>query len=241
MPNVHLILQGKGGVGKSFAASTLAQYKQSKGESVLCIDTDPVNSTFLGYKALEVTRLNILENDEINSRSFDKLIELIAPLRHDVIVDNGASSFVPLSYYLITNEVPELLESLGHQLVIHTVITGGQALLDTANGFAHLCSQFTSNTSFVVWLNPFWGSIQLEGKEFEEMNVYLSNRDRVTAIVRIPDLKKETYGYDLEEILKSRLTFTEALARKDLTIMTRQRLTIIQRELFSELSKAVVL
>ena len=49
-----MILQGKGGVGKSFIAATIAQYKASKGQKPLCIDTDPVNSTFHGYKALTV-------------------------------------------------------------------------------------------------------------------------------------------------------------------------------------------
>ena len=48
----------------------------------------------------------------------------------DVIIDNGASSFVPLSHYLISNQVPALLQDMGHELVVHTVVTGGQALVD---------------------------------------------------------------------------------------------------------------
>ena len=71
MAKIHMLLQGKGGVGKSFIAATLAQYKESKGQKPLCIDTDPVNATFHGYKALDVQRLQIMENDEINPRSFD--------------------------------------------------------------------------------------------------------------------------------------------------------------------------
>ena len=45
MGTVHLILQGKGGVGKSFIAALLAQYLQEKGVAVRCFDADPVNST----------------------------------------------------------------------------------------------------------------------------------------------------------------------------------------------------
>ena len=45
MSNVHIVLQGKGGVGKSLAASMLAQYLTKRGESPLCIDTDPINAT----------------------------------------------------------------------------------------------------------------------------------------------------------------------------------------------------
>lgn len=44
MAKIHMVLQGKGGVGKSFIATVIAQYKRSKGQQPLCIDTDPVNA-----------------------------------------------------------------------------------------------------------------------------------------------------------------------------------------------------
>lgn len=241
MANIHMILQGKGGVGKSFIAATLAQYKASKGQKPLCIDTDPINATFHGYKALGVRRLQIMQGDEINPRNFDTLVELIAPSKDDVIIDNGASSFVPLAHYLISNQVPTLLVEIGHTLVVHTVVTGGQALLDTISGFAQLISQFPAETLFVVWLNPYWGPIEHEGKSFEQLKAYNANKSRVSAIVQIPTLKEETYGRDLSDMLKDRLTFDEALAMESLTIMTRQRLKIIKGQLFSQLEAAAVL
>lgn len=236
-----MILQGKGGVGKSFIAATLAQYKASKGQKSLCIDTDPINATFTGYKALNVTRLHIMDGDEINPRNFDNLVELIAPSTDDVIIDNGASSFVPLSHYLISNQVPALLQEMGHELVIHTVITGGQALLDTVSGFGQLVSQFPSEVLFAVWLNPYWGLIEHEGKSFEQMKAYMTNKARVSAIIKIPTLKEETYGRDLSDMLQKRLTFDEALATESLTIMTRQRLKIVKGQLFAQLDSASVL
>src|SRR4051795_6729771 len=98
MAKIHMILQGKGGVGKSVIAALLAQYIAGNGKKPLCIDTDPVNATFHGYKELDVHRLQIMEGDEINPRHFDALVEMIAPTRDDAIIDNGASSFVPLSH-----------------------------------------------------------------------------------------------------------------------------------------------
>jgi CobQ/CobB/MinD/ParA nucleotide binding domain len=241
MAKIHMILQGKGGVGKSVIAAMVAQYKVSKGQKPLCIDTDPVNATFVGYKALGVKRLEIMEAEEINPRSFDSLIEMIATAKDDVIIDNGASSFVPLSHFLISNQVPALLVEMGHELVIHTVITGGQALLDTVSGFSQLATQFPAEALFVVWLNPYWGPIEHEGKSFEQMKAYTANKARVSAIVQIPNLKKETYGRDLSEMLQDRLTFDEALALGSLTIMTRQRLKIIKGQLFDQLDSATVL
>jgi hypothetical protein len=241
MAKIHIILQGKGGVGKSFIASTLAQYKESQAHKPLCIDTDPVNATFYGYKGLDVKQLKIMEADEINPRSFDALVEMIASATDDVIIDNGASSFVPLSHFLISNQVPALLAEMGHELVVHTVITGGQALIDTVSGFSQIVSQFPSEALFVVWLNPYWGPIEHDGKSFEQMKAYTANKGRVSAIIQIPALKKETYGRDLSEMLQERLTFDEALALSSLTIMTRQRLKIIKGQLFGQLDNATVL
>lgn len=241
MAKIHMVLQGKGGVGKSMIAATIAQYKAASGHTPLCIDTDPVNATFEGYKALNVRRLNILEGDEINTRNFDALVELIASTKDDVIIDNGASSFVPLSHYLISNEVPAVLKDMGHELVVHTVITGGQALLDTVNGFAQLASQFPAECLFAVWLNPYWGPIEHEGKGFEQMKAYTANKGRVSAIIRVPQLKEETYGRDFAEMLQARLTFDEALAMDSLTIMSRQRLKIVKTQLFGQIENAAVL
>ena len=241
MTNIHMVLQGKGGVGKSMIAATIAQFKMSKGQRPLCIDTDPVNATFEGYKALDVHRLNIMDGDEINTRNFDALIELIATSEVDVIIDNGASSFVPLSHYIISNQVPTLLQEMGHRLVIHTVITGGQALLDTVSGFAQLVSQFPDECLFTVWLNPYWGAIEDQGKGFEQMKAYTANKGRVSAIIKIPQLKEETYGRDFAEMLQARLTFDEALDKESLTIMSRQRLKIVRTQLFGLLEMAAVL
>lgn len=241
MATIHLILQGKGGVGKSMIAALIAQYQLTKGKRPLCIDTDPVNASFQAYQSLKVHRLTIIQGDEIDPRSFDQLVELVAKAKEDVVIDNGASSFVPLSAYVITNQVPTLLRDMGHQLVVHTVVTGGQALSDTVHGFAQLVKQFPTDVQFVVWLNPYWGPIELEGKSFEQMKAYTTHKDRVSAIVRLPDLKKETFGRDLSDMLQNHLTFDEALASSSMTIMARQRLSIIKKQLFEQFSAVPVL
>lgn len=241
MAKAHLILQGRGGVGKTLVAVMLTQALASVGRDPTSIDTDPVNATFSGYAALNVQRLEIMEDDEINPRSFDRLVEMIDGAKGDVVIDNGASSFVPLSHFLISNAVPALLTEMGHQLVVHVVIAGAQSLLDTIHGFAQLAKQFPLDAAFVVWLNPYYGPIEHEGKGFEQMKAYVANKDRVAAIVRLPVLKKETYGRDLADMLQARLTFDEALARDSLTIMTRQRLKIIRDQVFGQIASAAVI
>lgn len=232
MSDVHMVLQGKGGVGKSVTAALIAQYMLKKEKKPICIDTDPVNATFHNYGALDVKHLGIMEGDEINSRKFDQLIEIIAESENPVIIDNGASSFVPLAHYLISNGVPNMLKEMGHELVIHTVITGGQAMDDTMKGFAQLIAQFPDEARFVVWLNPFWGPIERDGKGFEDFMVYRANKGRISAIVRIPDLKEQTFGRDFSNMLQKKLTFDEALKLPAFSIMSRQRLKMVRDKLF---------
>ena len=242
MPNIHMVLQGKGGVGKSFIATIIAQYKIHQGRSPLCLDIDPVNSTFTGFKALNVQHINVMENDEINPRHFDKVMETIAISNIDFIVDSGASSFVPLCHYLRSQHVPVLLQEMQYQLVIHTVVTGGQAFMDTINGFAHLAEQFAASAApFVVWLNSYWGPVEHDGKSFEQLKAYKDYKDHVAAFMRMPTFKRETYGCDLSTMLQQRLTFAEALALPTYTLMMRQRLKIIRDQLYAQLAHVALL
>lgn len=139
------------------------------------------------------------------------------------------------------DQVPALLADMGHKILVHTIITGGQALLDTLHNFAQLVGQFPAETRFVVWLNPYWGPIEDGGKSFEQMRTYATHKDRVAAIVQIPAWQEATFGRGLGEMLQERLTFDEALAMDSRTIMTRQRLKIIQRQLYGQLDNAMVL
>ena len=75
MAIINMVLQGKGGVGKSYVASILTQYLLDRDQSVACFDTDPVNATFSAYKNINVARLEVMSGDNVNSRNFDSLIE----------------------------------------------------------------------------------------------------------------------------------------------------------------------
>ena len=71
MATINMILQGKGGVGKSLVASILTQHFLESGKDVCCVDTDPVNATFAGYQKFNVTALDIMNDNDIDSRRFD--------------------------------------------------------------------------------------------------------------------------------------------------------------------------
>lgn len=240
MSNVHIVLQGKGGVGKSLAASFLAQFLLSRGETPLCIDTDPTNATFAGFKAFNAKKIALLENGDINSRNFDAMMELVASAKDSVVIDSGASTYTPLSSYMFDNTVPAVIADLGHTLVLHVLVVGGQSLVDTVAGFASIAEAFPG-VAIVVWLNPYHGPIEHEGKSFEQMKAYRELKDRVAAIVTLPDLKRETFGADIRDMLADRKTFEEAKDDAALPLMQRHRLGRFRDAVFGELTKAAII
>ena len=235
---IHLTLQGKGGVGKSLVASVLAQYLRGRGSEVRCIDTDPVNRTFAQYTALEADRLNLRdEHNRIEQRAFDSLMDrFLTEENATFVVDNGASTFLPLWHYLLENSALDYLRQNGRKVYVHTVITGGQALLDTLNGF-HELAQTTVERNIVVWVNEYFGRVEAEGKKFSEMAAYRENSDKVCGAVVFSKRNQDTFGRDVEEMIAAKLTFQEAISAAKLPIMAKQRLKIVQRDLFEQLDR----
>jgi hypothetical protein len=232
------MLQGKGGVGKSLVATILAQYFSDKGVAPICIDTDPVNQTFAAYKALKATYLPVRakESSRINERNFDALIGQITSKQGVFIVDNGASSFIPLSSYLLENEAIRLLQDAGCEVYIHVVVTGGQALMETLEGFRAL-AQANASQSIIVWLNEFFGPIEYEDKSFADMRAYKDNAQKVRGIVRIERRNPDTFGHDMVEMISRKMTFDETIQNPQWELVARQRIRIIQRDLYEQLDE----
>lgn len=234
-PAIHMSLQGKGGVGKSLVASILAQYLQYQNRRIECIDTDPVNRTLSQYKAVNASWLELLRNGSIDTRGFDALMERLLTEDTTFVIDNGASTFLPLWNYVIENRVLELLKNAGRKLYVHTVITGGQALLDTVNGFRSL-AQSTEDRTMVLWINEYFGRVERDGKKFADMAAYVDNAEKVFGSVHITQRNHDTFGRDVEEVIAKKLSFEEAIREGEFSLMTKQRLRVVQRDLFDQLT-----
>lgn len=233
MSAIHMVLQGKGGVGKSLVAALMAQWLQKQGEP-FCADTDPINDTFARYSAFNAERVKILNSDKnIDAREFDGLIEKLLEHEGDAIIDNGASTFVPLSAYLVENNVIELLQEAGKKVYIHTVLTGGQAMEDTMIGLNSLLQ--SQSAPIVVWENEFFGEVAKDGKRFVESKLYDKNKDRIAGIVTIHKRNQDTFGKDVEMLVSNKLTFGQAMTSDIFTTMPRQRLKMIQKSIFEQL------
>ena len=135
----------------------------------------------------------------------------------------------------IENNAISMLQEAGREVFIHSVLTGGQALMDTLAGFKILAEQ-ADTRNMVIWLNEYFGAIEANGKTFTEMKVYTDNADKVRGIVRIPERNQDTFGKDMELMASKKLTFAEVLSGTDFALMAKQRMKTVQRDLNDQLA-----
>src|SRR5207237_4522577 len=120
---IHMLLQGKGGVGKSLVASFLAQYFTSRGHAVRCIDADPVNRTLSQYERLNAERLKVFRDGGVDA-AFDALMDTLFKEHGTFVIDSGATTFIPLWNRLSQRDVIAALNNGNRHLYIHYIITG---------------------------------------------------------------------------------------------------------------------
>jgi hypothetical protein len=231
---INMILQGKGGVGKTLVASLLTQWLIGKGREVYCADTDPVNDTFSRYTAFPVETIDIMDSsNNIDTRQFDGLIEKLLQIDTDAVIDNGASTFVPLSAYMAESETIPLLEEAGKEVILHTVLTGGQGLRDTLVGLDALL--VTQPAKVVVWENEYFGVITKNGKTFLESDLYNKNKDRILGVVKLEKRTAHTFGKDMELLASNNLTFEQAKTSSLFCIPSLSRVRNVQKAIFQQL------
>lgn len=233
----NIVLQGKGGVGKSFISSLLTQYIMSKDEPVIPIDTDPNNQTLYSIKSLKAKILKIINEDQkVDEQIFDKIMELaFSNIKYNFVVDNGATSFLPIISYININDIFTML-SEHFDVIINVPITGGQSQEDTLNGLHYLIDTYANKVNFIVWINEFQGKIKDSNNNgFEDMEIYKKNVNHIVGCVYLDKQHEQLTGRDLEQMTKAKLTFDEIDGNENFALMTKQRLKLYKLDIFKKL------
>ena len=234
-PTVHLILQGKGGVGKSVIASWLAEFLIKRGQPVRCIDGDPVNRSLGQYKAFPVDKLELVNASGVLQRNrYDALVERFTQEDAVFVVDSGATAFLPFWTYIVEADIIAVLRNSGRRVYIHIPISGGEMLTDTLLGFKTIAETATDR-NLVVWINEYFGPVKREDKTFDQMQVYHDYQDKVLASVGIPELSPDTFGENVRRMREMKLTFEEAIISVKFCLVEKQRLCMVRRGLFEQL------
>jgi hypothetical protein len=162
---------------------------------------------------------------------------------------SGGNTYNALVAYLrASNVVPFLTQEIDdptdpakkrkmpkNEFFIHLPISGGGELKTTMICFDSV-AKFFPDARLVAWLNPFLGSMVLDGgmdcyAEFEKTAVFKDNAAHLAGIVKMPEWSA-LMKHDVAAMFKSNRTFEQCLGDKNLNIMERQRLVMAKRTLW---------
>lgn len=237
MSQLYITLQAKGGVGKSYVSSTLAQYLLEVGLPVHCIDTDTTNPTLLRYQPLGCEYLKLAEEHVVNPRAFDRLVEILsaADATTHFVVDVGSNGFQPFMAYAVENDLFAVLEGLGVRVVINSVIAGGPDVAETLSSTKAVLEHTRVPT--LIWLNAHLGTLEHRGRPVAELELFRPFTERILGWITLPKYPAATFGQDVEQMLKARWTFDEAIER--LRLMPQMRIRRVKQDLWAQLDRSL--
>lgn len=219
---LDLILNGKGGVGKSFFAVNFVQFLKDHSIRHVAIDTDNENSTLKHFHPEAVFV------DLSQSAGIDRIfVEVSAqPL---VVVDcRAASTDIFLRYF---NQLGafEALQELGASLTLVLPVSHDA---DSAKQVQVLSEQFRDNATYVVVKNRFFN---------DQFDIYLKSKTRRRILDELDGKEIEMpvlCDWLVVALNQSASTITTALRGSKFFIMDRQRLKFWQRDFNDQIETA---
>lgn len=235
---MNFILQAKSNVGKTFIASILAEYFHSNCNEFQAFDTYNKGNSFTEFRGVEVKLLELSDKNRYFIPSvFGTFWADSINCANDIIIDIVADLFEPLVKHFNKCISENLNTDSNKVMIVHTVIAGGDKLDDTINGLVTLCNRLPPNIKILVWLNEYFGPIEVDGKPFQEFKIYDNNREKIHGIIKIRAPESEFFKADLNKKNEQKLTFEEAINSDEFSVASKHRLRIIQHELFEQLNE----
>jgi len=222
MKRLILVLNGKGGVGKSTFATHLVQFYKDLGEKHRSVDTDNENSTLKRFHK-DAEFVDISE-----PRGLDLLFDLLEGT-DTVITDCRAASTDLILGYFEEVSAFEVLASLGARL---TVVMPVNHEPDSLEQLRVISSALGNQCDYVVVRN------QVHSDHF-----LLYEKSRIRARL-LDDLRAQEitmpklYNWLVTGLSARNLTITAAVAPGEFTLIDRQRLLNWWRTLVAQIESA---
>jgi len=222
MKRLDLILNGKGGVGKSFFAVNLVQFLKDRGIPHTAIDSDNENSTLKRFQP----DTQFLDLD--NRRELDGIFGALEQ-SNLVVMDCRAASTDLFIDYFAEIDLSSVLSTMGSAL---TLVMPVNHESDSVDQIQRLADHFGKKCNYVVVRNASHSdSFAL----FESSEVRAQLKDKLAgreiSMTRLQDWLIETLNAE-------NLTITAAMKHPALNLLDRQRLQTWQRKLYAEIESA---
>jgi len=214
-----LILNGKGGVGKSFFAVNFIQYLKDRDIAHTAFDSDDENSTLKRFHS------DVGFIDPNVTTELDRMVEALD--ENDVVVVDcrAASTRIFLKYFEET-ELHTLLEGVGSGLTIAAPVNHE---LDSIHQIQRLVSGIAGKPDFIIIRN------EVHGDGFELFDKSKIRQKLLNDLGAHEITVKQMYKWLVEGLHRSKVTPTAAIKHADFTIMDRQRLINWQKHFYAQL------
>src|SRR6266851_3337117 len=219
MKRLDLILNGKGGVGKSFFAVNFVQFLKDRGIAHVAIDSDNENSTLKRFHP--DTRFLDLDN----RRELDGIFGVLEKANL-VVMDCRAASTDLFIDYFDEIDLGAVLSAMDAAL---TLVMPVNHESDSVDQVQRLTDQFGKKCNYVVIRNAAH-SDSFALFESSEVRAKLKDKfgDREIAMCRLQD-------WLVEALNAESLTITAATKHTAFSLVDRQRLQTWQRKLYVEI------
>lgn len=188
MNSINFIIQSVDGIGKTHITTKITEYFKSRNKELIMLDYDL--ETKLGTNHLKHTEQKIEQiyaSGQLIPNALNKIIAKTLKSKANILFDCEAKNFVSVSQLIAQINTQNLLHENEIEAYIHVLVVGGSQQDETLNGLLTLCKIVQDSVKIVVWLNPFFGQIDANGKAFEELKLYKNNREKIHSIVKIAD------------------------------------------------------
>jgi cellulose biosynthesis protein BcsQ len=214
-----LILNGKGGVGKSFFAVNFIQYLKDRGIAHAAFDSDDENSTLKRFHS-EVAFI-----DPNIPRELDRMVAALD--EHDVVVvDCRAASTRLFFQYFEETGLHALLESMASGLTIASPVNHE---LDSIHQIQRLVSGMPGKTDFVIVRN------EVHGDGFELFDKSKIRQKLLNEMGAREITVHQMYKWLVEDLQRNKTTPSLAAKSSEFSILDRQRLLNWQRHFYGQL------
>ena len=222
MKRLDLILNGKGGVGKSFFAVNFVQYLKDKKVNHTAIDSDNENSTLNRFHP-DAQFLDLAD-----PRGLDAIFRALEKFELVVVDCRAASTDLFIDFFNVI-DLSTVLSEMGAAL---TFVMPVNHEADSVDQVQRLTDQFGEKCSYVVVRNAAHSdSFEL----FEASEVCAQLKDTLAGQeIAMSQLQ----NWLVVALNQENLTVTAAVKHPSFSLLDRQRLQTWQRKLYAEIESA---
>jgi len=222
MKRLDLILNGKGGVGKSFFAVNFVQFLKDRGIPHVAIDSDNENSTLNRFHP------DVRFIDLNNRRELDAVFAALEQSEL-VVMDCRAASTDLFIEYFDEIDLSATLKTIGVTLTLAMPVNHEA---DSVDQIQRLVDHFKKQCAYVVIRNAAHSS-SFTLFESSEVRAQLSGKLGAHEITM-----ERMHDWLVESLNAENITVTAALTHPNFSLLDRQRLQTWQRKFYGAIESA---